>query len=46
MTNVQSPCETDQTRLAIPTIQVNGENLDVGGTTEWYDLFVASHAIE
>jgi hypothetical protein len=38
MTNVQAPCETDQTWLTTPIIQINGERLDEGGTTEWYDL--------
>jgi len=34
MTNVQAPCETDQTWLTTPIIQINGERLDEGGTTE------------
>ena len=45
MTNVQPPCETDQTRLTTPVIQVNGERLDEGGTTEWYDPSTLSNGL-
>lgn len=45
MASIQPPCEIGQTRLTTPAIQINGERLDEGGTTEWYDLSTLSSGL-